>query len=178
MIKMPCTCKSTIHIHVHQKSKPIPYSASIYFDKGCCQSPEHFLTLVMLNPDIPCLCKPCRSRSVGFWRSQLIWICTVCHYACEFIATIPIKLSDWLKIRSGHGNLIYSAGQCQNPSESSLYRSTVSVDRYRSSLWYYGPSLYEWVSTKIWPSCTRQTDRLKIYCFCFSNQAHAQLISL
>ena len=31
------------------------------------------LTLVLLNPDIPCLCKQCRSRSVGFWRSQLIW---------------------------------------------------------------------------------------------------------
>ena len=37
------------------------------------------LTLVLLNSDIPCLCKQCRSRSVGFWRSQLIWICTVCH---------------------------------------------------------------------------------------------------
>ena len=37
------------------------------------------LTLVLLNPDIPCICKQCRSRSVGFWRSQLIWICTVCH---------------------------------------------------------------------------------------------------
>ena len=37
------------------------------------------LTLVLLNPDIPCLCKQCRSRSVGFWRSQLIWLCTVCH---------------------------------------------------------------------------------------------------
>ena len=37
------------------------------------------LTFVLLNPDIPCLCKQCRSRSVGFWRSQLIWICTVCH---------------------------------------------------------------------------------------------------
>ena len=37
-----------------------------------------------LNPflaehDMPCLSKQCRSRSVGFWRSQLIWICTVCH---------------------------------------------------------------------------------------------------
>ena len=39
----------------------------------------YFLTLVLLNPDIPCLCKQCRSRSVGFWRSQLIWICTVWH---------------------------------------------------------------------------------------------------
>ena len=31
------------------------------------------------EPGKPCLCKQCRSRSVGFWRSQLIWICTVCH---------------------------------------------------------------------------------------------------
>ena len=69
------------------------------------------LTLVMLNPDIPCLCKQCRSRSVGFWRSQLIWICTVCHKVCEFIAKIWIKWFDWLKIRSGCGKLIYSAGQ-------------------------------------------------------------------
>ena len=37
------------------------------------------LSLVLLNPDIPCLCNKCRSRIVGFWRSQLIWICTVCH---------------------------------------------------------------------------------------------------
>ena len=37
------------------------------------------LALVLLSPDIPCLCKQCRSRSVGFWRSQLIWIFTVCH---------------------------------------------------------------------------------------------------
>ena len=29
--------------------------------------------------DMPCLSKQCRSRSLGFWRSQLIWICTVCH---------------------------------------------------------------------------------------------------
>ena len=29
------------------------------------------LTVVLLNPDMPCICKQCRSRSVGFWRSQL-----------------------------------------------------------------------------------------------------------
>ena len=29
------------------------------------------LTLVLLNPDISYLYKQCRSRSVGFWRSQL-----------------------------------------------------------------------------------------------------------
>ena len=34
------------------------------------------ITLDLLDPDIPCLCKQCRSRSFGFWRSQLIWICT------------------------------------------------------------------------------------------------------
>ena len=69
------------------------------------------LTLVLLNPDIPCLGKQCRSRSVGFFRSQLIWICTVCHKVCELKTTIQIKQSDWLKIRSGHGILIYSAWQ-------------------------------------------------------------------
>ena len=54
-----------------------------------------FLTLVLLNPDIPCLCKQCKSRSVGFWiysnnPDQIIWL---------------------LKIRKGRGILIYSAGQ-------------------------------------------------------------------
>ena len=28
--------------------------------------PFHVLTLVLLNPDIHCLCNQCRSRSVGF----------------------------------------------------------------------------------------------------------------
>ena len=36
------------------------------------------LTLVLLNLDMSCLFKQCRSRSAGFFRSQLIWICTVC----------------------------------------------------------------------------------------------------
>ena len=71
----------------------------------------YILTLVLLNPDILCLCKQYRSRSVGFWRSQLIWICTVCHYVCEFVSTTWIKLSDRLKIRSGCGILMYSAWQ-------------------------------------------------------------------
>ena len=64
------------------------------------------LTLVLLNH-----CKLCRSRSVGFWWSQLIWICTVCHLISKLIATIWIKQSDWLKIRNGCGILIYSAWQ-------------------------------------------------------------------
>ena len=28
------------------------------------------LPLVLLNPDIPCLCRQCRSRSVGFWEAN------------------------------------------------------------------------------------------------------------
>ena len=46
---------------------------------------EDLLTLDLLNLDIPCLRKQCRCRSVGFFRSQLIWICTVCHSVCEYI---------------------------------------------------------------------------------------------
>ena len=49
------------------------------------------LTLVLLSPDMLCLCKQCRSRSVGFYRSQLIWICTVCHSVFEFVSTTWIK---------------------------------------------------------------------------------------
>ena len=63
---------------------------------------------------MPCLCKQCRSRSVGFFRSQQIWICTVCHLVCEFVSTILIKQTDWLTIRNGHGMLIYSTQQGLN----------------------------------------------------------------
>ena len=66
-------------------------------------------TLVLLNPDIPCLCKQCRSRSVGFWRSQLIWICTVLSM---HIYSNNLDEVIWLAgIRSEHGIFIYSAGQ-------------------------------------------------------------------
>ena len=49
--------------------------------KGCTSyiKVQLYLTLILLNLELPCLCKQCRSRSVGFWRSQLIWICIVCH---------------------------------------------------------------------------------------------------
>ena len=58
---------------------------------------------------MPCLCKQCRSRSAGFWRSQQIWICTFCHLVCGLAAPTLSKTSDWLKIRSGRDILIYSA---------------------------------------------------------------------
>ena len=60
---------------------------------------------------MPCLCKQWRSRSFGFCRSQLIWICTVCHSVCEFVSATWIKQSDWLTFRSRCGILIYSAWQ-------------------------------------------------------------------
>ena len=53
------------------------------------------LTLVLLNPDIPCLCKQPRSRSVGFWRSQLIWSCTVCHYVNLYQQPGSSNLFGW-----------------------------------------------------------------------------------
>ena len=82
-----------------------------HFLPAALASASAMVTLVLLNPNISRLYKRCRSRSVGFFRSQLIWICTVCHEVCEFVSTNWIKLSDWLKILSRHGILIYSAGQ-------------------------------------------------------------------
>ena len=49
---------------------------TIYIYYQCCLNPY---------PAEACLCKQCRSRSVGFWRSQLIWICTVCHSVYQFM---------------------------------------------------------------------------------------------
>ena len=47
-----------------------------------------FVTLVLLNSDMSCLCKQCRFRSVDFWRSKLTWICTVCHSVFEFVSKL------------------------------------------------------------------------------------------
>ena len=54
------------------------------------------LTLVLLNPYIPCLCKQCRSRSVGLFRSQLIWIYTVCHSVCELRNRSALAVICWV----------------------------------------------------------------------------------
>ena len=77
------------------------------------------LILVLLNLDMPCLCKQWRSRSVGFCRSQLIWICTICHSVFEFCINNPDQViwlaenEKWarLNMRSRRGILIYSAWQ-------------------------------------------------------------------
>ena len=98
----------------------------------------HVFNPSLAEHDMPCLSKHCRSRSVGFWRSQLIWICTVCHTVCEFIATIQIKHSDLLKIRSGHGILIYSAWQGLNRKFVQL--QTVLPVHFQNFIKIYGPS--------------------------------------
>ena len=40
-------------------------------------------------------CKQCRSRSVGFWRNQMIWICTVCHYVNLYQQSGSSNLTGW-----------------------------------------------------------------------------------
>ena len=60
-------------VHIQRASIHIP--AVHYHSRGSLNFFYYILsniTLVLLNPDIPCLCKQCRSRSVGFLRSQLI----------------------------------------------------------------------------------------------------------
>ena len=77
----PLLSRPMNYIHADM-SQPLTISTGIFFNTfltkiNLCSC----LTLVLLNPDIPCLCKQCRSRSVGFWRrSQLIWICTAIKY--------------------------------------------------------------------------------------------------
>ena len=92
---------SRTHIQLSHRGREYPDSCFFVFLFNPCPA----------EPGYTLFCKQCRSRSVGFWRSQLIWICTVCHSECEFISTICIKEFDWLKIWKGRGILIYSAGQ-------------------------------------------------------------------
>ena len=59
-----------------------------------------FVQLIRLNPslaehDKPCLSKQCRSRSVGFCRSQLIWICTVIKYVNFYQKPEASNLIGW-----------------------------------------------------------------------------------
>ena len=53
---------------------------------------------------MPCLCKQCRSWLVGFCTTDLDLHCL----SLEFVATTWIKLSDWLKTRSGCGINFFS----------------------------------------------------------------------
>ena len=58
------------------------------------------LTLVLLNPDMPCLCKQCRSISVGFWRShsEANWYGSALfavHYVNSYQQSGPRNLTGW-----------------------------------------------------------------------------------
>ena len=69
------------------------------------------LTLVQVNPDMSCLCKQCRSRSVGFLKKPT----DLDLHCLPFSIWIYINNLDqviWLaeNIRIGRGILIYSAG--------------------------------------------------------------------
>ena len=119
----------TILTFTSLESVPVPLyliskSRCAYQDQW---QPALQLTLVLLNPDISGFCKQCRSRSVGFWRSQLIWIYTVCNSVCEFISAIWIKSSGWLKIWKGCGFLIYSTWQGLNMTDAHIEGCYCSV---------------------------------------------------
>ena len=78
------------HIPVSNEREQSEYTVSfqihyvwsdMYKSNQSFECSQHILklTLVLLLPEMACLYKQCRFISVGFWRSQLIWICTVCH---------------------------------------------------------------------------------------------------
>ena len=105
------------------------------------------LRLVLLNSYISCFGKQCRSKSVGFWRSQLICICTVCHSVYEFISTIWIKKYDWLTTRNGHGILIDSEWQGVKIFSQLICICTAchSVYEFISTIWI---KKYDWLTTR------------------------------
>ena len=101
-----------------------------------------FLTLVLLNPVMSCLCKQCRSRSVGFWSSE--------EASRSGSALFAIKYVN-LYQQSGSSNLIgwnlemgvasiYSAGQrltsqVKQLSQISLWYLIVPEKSKRRNVW-------------------------------------------
>ena len=88
--------------------------ADLFFLKCTLRSkykclPQIFRLFLKKNNNKKQLSAQCGNTIEWTGRSQLIWICTVCHSVFEFVSTTWMKLSDWLKIRSGCGILIYSA---------------------------------------------------------------------
>ena len=59
--------------------------------------------------DMPCFSKQCRSKSVGFCRSQLIWICTVVIKYVNFYQ--KPKSSNLIGWKVGMASYFYSAWQ-------------------------------------------------------------------
>ena len=61
----------------------------------CSYLPRHIylpLTLVLLSPDITCICKQCGSRSVGFWSGSALF---VIQYVNSYQQTALSNLIGW-----------------------------------------------------------------------------------
>ena len=82
-----CDTEAGLHTNWHL---PLPCMLVKSFPHEASHNLYHIIILPIkitdhnFNPSLakhvmPCLSNHCRSRSDGFWRSQLIWICTVCH---------------------------------------------------------------------------------------------------
>ena len=98
-------CHSMSYMHLTCKKAIIPF-----ISLRLASHSVGLLTLVLLNPDISCICKQCRSWSFGFWRSQMIWICTVSiKYMNSYQQSGSSNLIGW-KLE-WYGILIYSAWQ-------------------------------------------------------------------
>ena len=74
------------------------------------------LTFVLLNPDIPCLCKQCRSRSIGFW-SRLIWIAI--QYVNLYQQLESSNLIGW-KLEVGLASLFIQQDKDKNKAQLAL----------------------------------------------------------
>ena len=96
-----------IFLFLHNNTQHITDIRRVYICEEIRNDQNVWLNRARSNPDMPCHCKQRRSRSVGFFRSQLIWICTVCHSVCGFISTIWIKYSNWLTISSKWAWLVH-----------------------------------------------------------------------
>ena len=118
------------------------------------------LILVLLNPDVPCLCKQWRSGSIGFWRSPLIWICTACHSVCEFISTTLIKESDWRTVGSRRG--IFPPRKTPLKRVYSIRKKKKKCSKVEQSLPYFKRLLFSWenISGELCQGCLTWKTRL------------------
>ena len=118
-VKSPKTCS----VIVSSQRPYTPYHGSVRSVLVSCQCTYQNVPRLVgpAEPGSVRFWKQCRSRSVGFW------ICTICHWVCEFISTIWIKLSDLLKNRKvWHLNLFSMSTSTSGPSCSKLTMSLVN----------------------------------------------------
>ena len=115
-------CKNTIisdgtNVHIYTSEGAVHQVENDLIPVWCLLDTYHFsFNPSLAEHDMPCLSKQCRSRSVGFWRSQLIWICTVIKYVNFYQKPWSSNLIGW-KLENGRGILIYSARQGLNADQ-------------------------------------------------------------